>query len=37
VVEDLMDHYYESPAKLKARRDAANAKLSAAGKPNLKS
>lgn len=37
VVEELMDHYYERPAKLKARRDAANAKLRSGGKPILKS
>ncbi|MBL8564503.1 MAG: DUF4145 domain-containing protein [Hyphomicrobiaceae bacterium] len=37
VVEELMDHYYERPAKLQAKRAAANAKLQSGGKPFLKS
>lgn len=36
VLEGLFDHYYVQPAKDKARRDALNAKLQAAGKPPLK-
>ena len=37
VLEDLFDFYYVQPAKSKARRDALNAKLAAAGKPPMKS
>ena len=36
VLEQLFDHYYVAPAKASARRAALNAKLTAAGKPPLK-
>lgn len=36
VLEQLFDLYYVQPAKAKARRDALNAKLQAAGKPPMK-
>jgi hypothetical protein len=35
-LERLFEHYYVEPAKLKAQRDALNAKLAAANKPLLK-
>lgn len=37
VAEELMKHYYERPAKLKAKLAAANEKLQSGGKPPLKS
>jgi hypothetical protein len=36
VLEGLFDFYYVEPAKAKARRDALNVKLQAAGKPPMK-
>lgn len=37
VAEELMEHYYERPGKLKAKLAAANVKLQSGGKPPLKS
>jgi len=37
VLEGLFDFYFVQPIRLQARKDALNAKLSAAGKPPLKS
>jgi len=36
VLEQLFDFYYEQPTRLRARRDALNAKLAEAGKPAMK-
>jgi hypothetical protein len=36
VIEQLFDFYFVQPAKAKAKRDALNAKLQAAGKPPMK-
>jgi len=36
VLESLFDYYFVSPARLKARKDALNKKLTDAGKPLLK-
>ena len=36
VIEALFDFYYIQPAKVKAKRDALNAKLKSAGKPEMK-
>lgn len=36
VLEALFDFYFTQPAKLKAKRDALNAKLKEAGKPGMK-
>lgn len=36
VLEDLFDHYFVQPAKLKARRKALNEKLKQANKPQMK-
>ena len=35
-LEGLFDFYFVQPAELKKKRDALNAKLAAAGKPQLK-
>lgn len=36
VLESLFDFYFVQPAELKKKRDALNAKLKAAGKPEMK-
>jgi hypothetical protein len=36
-IEELFEHFYVGPAEAKAKRDALNAKLAAAGKPPAKS
>ena len=36
VAEELLEHYYERPARLKAKLAAANVKLQSGGKPPLK-
>ncbi|WP_315810493.1 MULTISPECIES: DUF4145 domain-containing protein [unclassified Bradyrhizobium] len=36
VIEELFQHFYVGPAKAKAKKDALNAKLTAAGKPLAK-
>jgi hypothetical protein len=36
VLEELFDHYFVRPARLKAKRDALNQKLTDAGKPQMK-
>lgn len=36
VIESLFDFYFVQPAKIKAKRDALNSKLNAAGKPPMK-
>lgn len=36
IIEELLDHYYERPAALAARRERINEKLRQAGKPELK-
>jgi hypothetical protein len=34
ILEEMFDHYYVKPAQAKARKDALDAKLAAAGKPS---
>lgn len=36
IIEDLFEHFYVGPAAAKAKKDALNAKLAAAGKPPAK-
>ncbi len=36
MIEELFDHFYVGPAAAKAKKDALNAKLAAAGKPPAK-
>lgn len=36
VIESLFDYYFVQPAELKRKKDALNAKLKAAGKPEIK-
>ena len=36
VIEALFDFYFDQPVKMQAKKDALNAKLNSAGKPNMK-